>query len=65
MASVELVGGRIVRALTERVESVPFAGTWVGRFAVEGTAAFSARFGDEAQRPTGPAPYRWLNRPPA
>ena len=51
------VGSRLVRALTERVEGVPY-------IPVEGTADFDARFGDKAQRPTGPAMYRWLNRPP-
>ena len=59
------VGGRIVRALTERVEGVPYRNTWVGLFAVEGTAEFYAQFGYKAQRPTGPAMYRWLNRPEA
>jgi len=59
------LGSRIVRARTERVEQVPFANTWVGLFPVEGTAEFYARFGYEAQRPTGPAMYRWLNRPDA
>ena len=28
-------------------------------------AAGDARFGYKAQRPTGPAMYRWLNRSPA
>ena len=59
------VGGRIVRALTERVEGVPYRNTWVGLFADEGTAEFYAQFGYKAQRPTGPAMYRWLNRPEA
>ena len=59
------VGGRLVKALTERVEGVPFINTWVGLFPVEGTADFYARFGYKAQRPTGPAMYRWLNRSPA
>ena len=58
-------GGRIVRALTERVEGVPYRNTWVGLFAGEGTAEFYAHFGYKAQRPTGPAMYRWLNRPEA
>ena len=56
------IGARLVRALTERVEGVPFVNTWVGLFPVEGTADFYARFGYKAQRPTGPAMYRWLNR---
>jgi GNAT superfamily N-acetyltransferase len=56
------VGSRIVRALTTFVEGVPFENTWVGVFAVEGTAGFYARFGYKAQQPTGPAMYRWLNR---
>lgn len=49
-------------ALTAYVESVPFTNTWVGLFPVEGTAAFYARFGYKAQRPSGPAMCRWLNR---
>jgi GNAT superfamily N-acetyltransferase len=56
------VGSRIVEALTRFVESVPFKNTWVGVFAVEGTADFYSRFGYKAQRPTGPAMCRWLNR---
>ena len=56
------IGSRIVRALTTYVEGVPFQNTWVGVFAVEGTAEFYARFGFKAQQPTGPAMYRWLNR---
>ena len=56
------VGSRIVGALTQFVESVPFKNTWVGVFAVDGTAEFYARFGYKAQRPTGPAMFRWLNR---
>lgn len=56
------VGTRIVQALTTFVESVPFKNTWVGVFAVEGSADFYARFGYKAQRPTGPAMFRWLNR---
>jgi ribosomal protein S18 acetylase RimI-like enzyme len=59
------IGARLVRALTERMEGVPYANTWVGLFAVEGTADFYARLGYKAQRPTGPAMYRWLNPPPA
>ena len=56
------IGSRIVRALTEHVERIPFKNTWVGVFAVEGTAEFYARFGYKAQRPSGPAMSRWLNR---
>jgi len=56
------LGSRIVAALTQYVESVPFKNTWVGLFPVEGTAAFYARFGYKAQRPSGPAMFRWLNR---
>ena len=56
------LGSRIVAALTTYVESVPFKNTWVGLFPVEGTAAFYARFGYKAQRPSGPAMFRWLNR---
>jgi hypothetical protein len=37
-------------------------GTLVSIVPVEGTADFCARFGYKAQRPTGPAMYRWLNR---
>jgi GNAT superfamily N-acetyltransferase len=57
------VGSRIVAALTKYVESVPFKNTWVGLFAVEGTAEFYSRFGYTAQRASGPAMYRWLNQP--
>ena len=55
------IGIRIVQALTEHVEGVPFKNTWVGIFAVEGTAEFYARFGYKAQRPSGPAMSRSLN----
>jgi predicted N-acetyltransferase YhbS len=54
------VGTRIVRALTEFVESIPFKNTCVGIFAVEGTPDFYARFGYKAQR--GAAMLRWLNK---
>ena len=56
------VGSRIVATLTKYVEGVPFKNTWVGVFAVEGTVEFYARFGYKAQRPSGPAMFRWLNR---
>jgi len=56
------VGSMIVRALTEFMERVPYKNTPVNIFAVEGTAEFYARFGYKAQRPTGPAMYRWLNK---
>ncbi len=56
------LGSRIVAALTKHVEGVPYKNTWVGLFAVEGTADFYARFGYKAQRPNGPAMFRWLNR---
>jgi GNAT superfamily N-acetyltransferase len=56
------LGSRIVAALTKYVESVPFKNTWVGLFPVEGTAEFYAHFGYKAQRPSGPAMFRWLNR---
>jgi GNAT superfamily N-acetyltransferase len=59
------VGGRLVRALTERMEGVRYRNTWVGLFAVEGTAELYARFGYKAQGPAGPAMYRGLNRPQA
>ena len=56
------IGSQIVGALTRFVEKVPFKNTWVGVFAVDGTAEFYARFGYRAQRATGPAMFRWLNR---
>lgn len=56
------IGSRIVEALTEHVERVPFKNTWVGVFPMEGTAGFYARFGYKAQGPSGPAMSRWLNR---
>ena len=56
------LGSRIVAALTKYIEGVPFKNTWVGLFPVEGTADFYARFGYKAQRPSGPAMFRWLNR---
>jgi GNAT superfamily N-acetyltransferase len=55
-------GARIVRALADWLETIPFQNTWVGVFAVEGTAEFYARFGFRAQASTGPAMFRWLNR---
>ena len=56
------LGSRIVAALTKYIEGVPFKNTWVGLFPVEGTADFYTRFGYKAQRPSGPAMFRWLNR---
>jgi hypothetical protein len=54
------VDSRIVAVLTTYVESVPFKNTWVDLFPVEGTA--DERFGYQAQRPSGPAMFRRLNR---
>jgi GNAT superfamily N-acetyltransferase len=56
------IGARIVGALMVHVERVPYKNTWVGVFAVEGTAEFYARFGYKAQGPSGPAMSRWLNK---
>jgi predicted N-acetyltransferase YhbS len=56
------VGTRLVKALTSFVERVPFKNTWVGVFAVDGTADFYGRFGYKAQSPRAPAMFRWLNR---
>src|SRR6267142_3371465 len=56
------LGSRIGAALTASVESVPFENTWVGLFPTKDTGELYARFGDKAQRPSGPAMYRWLNR---
>ncbi len=56
------IGSRIVSALNGYLEAVPFENTWVGVFAVDGTVPFYTRLGYSAQRPTGPAMYRWLNK---
>src|SRR2546428_4189136 len=56
------VGGRLVKALTERVEGVPVINTWVRLFPVEGTPDLYARFGYKGQRPNRPAMDRWLHR---
>jgi len=56
------IGSRIVQSLNAFLESIPFKNTWVGVFAVEGTVDFYTRHGYAAQRPSGPAMCRWLNR---
>jgi len=55
------IGSEIVAALTQFIERIPFKNTWVGIFAVDGTAEFYARFGYSAQRSSG-AMFRWLNK---
>ena len=56
------IGSRIVSALNGYLEAIPFKNTWVGVFAVDGTVPSYTRLGYSAQRPTGPAMYRWLNK---
>ena len=56
------IGTQIVRSLNAFLEGIPFKNTWVGVFAVEGTVEFYARLGYKAQRSTGPAMCRWLNK---
>lgn len=55
------VGTRIVEALLQRVEQVPYANTLIEALPLPGLDSFYARFGFKACRQYAPGMHLWLN----
>jgi len=55
------IGGRIVTALNEWIDALPYANTVVGIIPTKGSASLYMRHGYTPQKPDSPALYRWVN----